>query len=64
MKDQIFNGKILFSVLAILLCLAFTTVSYGQDNGEVPTEEAPAEETPAEEPAEEPAAEEPEEPAR
>ena len=66
MKDQIFNGKILFSVLAILLCLAFTTVSYGQDNGEVPTEEAPAEETPAEEPAaEEPAAEEPaaEEPA-
>ena len=38
MKDQLFNGKILFSVLAILLCLAFTTVSYGQDNGEVPTE--------------------------
>ena len=66
MKDQLFNGKILFSVLAILLCLAFTTVSYGQDNGEVPTEETPAEEPAAEEPAaEEPAAEEPaaEEPA-
>ena len=66
MKDHLFNGKILFSVLAILLCLAFTTVSYGQDNGEVPAEEAPAEEPAAEEPAaEEPAAEEPaaEEPA-
>ena len=66
MKDQLFNGKILFSVLAILLCLAFTTVSYGQDNGEVPAEEPAAEEPAAEEPAaEEPAAEEPaaEEPA-
>ena len=65
MKDHLFNGKILFSVLAILLCLAFTTVSYGQDNGEVPTEDV-AEEPAAEEPAaEEPAAEEPaaEEPA-
>ena len=45
MKDQLFNGKFLFSVLAILICLTFTTVGYGQDNGEVPTEEVTEETT-------------------
>ena len=40
MKDKLFNGKFLFSVLAILICLTFTTVSYSQDNGEAPNEAA------------------------
>ena len=30
MKDQLFNRKILFSLLAVVMCLGFTTMSYGQ----------------------------------
>ena len=45
MKDQLFSGKFIFSVLAILICLTFTTVSYAQDNGEVNTEEVTEETT-------------------
>ena len=29
MKDQLFNRKILFSLLAVVMCLGFTTMSYG-----------------------------------
>ena len=29
MKDQLFNRKILFSLLAVVLCLGFTAMSYG-----------------------------------
>ena len=30
MKDQLFNRKVLFSLLAVVLCLGFTAMSYGQ----------------------------------
>ena len=30
MKDQLFNRKILFSLLAVVMCLGFTAMSYGQ----------------------------------
>ena len=30
MKDQLFNRKVLFSLLAVVMCLGFTAVSYGQ----------------------------------
>ena len=64
MKDQLFNGKFLFSVLAILICLAFTmisftTISYSQDAEEAPAEEV-AEEPEAEAEESEAEAEEPE----
>ena len=29
MKDQLFNRKILFSLLAVVMCLGFTAMSYG-----------------------------------
>ena len=29
MKDQLFNRKVLFSLLAVVLCLGFTAMSYG-----------------------------------
>ncbi|MXV72863.1 hypothetical protein F4Z99_01140, partial [Candidatus Poribacteria bacterium] len=43
MKDQLFNRNTFFSVLAILICLtfttiSFTTISYSQDGGEVLTD--------------------------
>ena len=30
MKDQLFNRKVLFSLLAVVMCLGFTAMSYGQ----------------------------------
>ena len=30
MKDQLFNRKIFFSLLAVVMCLGFTAMSYGQ----------------------------------
>ena len=30
MKNQLFNGKVLFSLLAVVMCLGFTAMSYGQ----------------------------------
>ena len=30
MKDQLFSRKILFSLLAVVMCLGFTAMSYGQ----------------------------------
>ena len=30
MKDQLFNRKIMFSLLAVVMCLGFTAMSYGQ----------------------------------
>ena len=29
MKDQLFNRKVLFSLLAVVMCLGFTAMSYG-----------------------------------
>ena len=29
MKDQLFNGKVLFSLLAVVMCLGFTAMSHG-----------------------------------
>ena len=29
MKDQLFNRKALFSLLAVVMCLGFTAMSYG-----------------------------------
>ena len=29
MKNQLFNGKVLFSLLAVVMCLGFTAMSYG-----------------------------------
>ena len=30
MKDQLFNRKVLFSLLAVVMCVGFTAMSYGQ----------------------------------
>ena len=30
MRDQLFNGKVLFSLLAVVMCFGFTAMSYGQ----------------------------------
>ena len=30
MKDQLFNRKIFFSLLAVVMCFGFTAMSYGQ----------------------------------
>ena len=30
MRNQLFNGKILFSLLAVVMCFGFTAMSYGQ----------------------------------
>ena len=30
MKDQLFKRKVLFSLLAVAMCLGFTAMSYGQ----------------------------------